>query len=346
MPLNINDILHSKSLALQKNGWIFGELLNRIGDPFTWVDGDQMQHVGDFSSLITVLQYLTMSGEIYDTPIEIKPENHDAMFEKIRSELKSIVNSLVPFQTQNDFAVYIESTASVKVQDFSAIRTWANDLPDSPSHLDIGPGLGANALYSLFGLNSNYMSLEAHPVSYEVQRHFFRALAGRDHHFLDSVNCELVGGLKDGLSTELSKQDYYKLKLVPSWHATLIPEASVDLISATWVLNEVTPAGICWLLHHAMRTLKKGGYFYIRDSEKLKPLRHQLDYDAALLELGFEKIARLDIENRVDMHGIPRIYLKTKTQDKSFMEVFDQFFGRFVVSSHGGEFNRDTRNST
>jgi hypothetical protein len=138
----------------------------------------------------------------------------------------------------------------VKVQDFSAIRTWAKDLSKAPCHLDIGPGLGANALYSLYGLNSNYISLEAHPVSYEVQRQFFRSLAGREFRFLDSVDCEMVGGLNDGLSTELSNQNKYKLKLVPS--------KSVDLVTATWVLNEVTPAGICWLIHHAMRGLKTG----------------------------------------------------------------------------------------
>jgi hypothetical protein len=103
MPLNLDDIQLSKSLALEKGGWIFGELLNRIGDPFTWVDGDQMNHVGDFSPLTTILQYLTMSGEIYDTPTKIKPDDHDALLDKIRAELKSIISSLVPFQTQYDF---------------------------------------------------------------------------------------------------------------------------------------------------------------------------------------------------------------------------------------------------
>jgi hypothetical protein len=346
MPLNLNDIQLSKSLALEKGGWIFGELLNRIGDPFTWVDGDQMSHVGDFSHLTTILQYLTMSGEIYDTPTEIKPDNHDAVLNNIRTELKSIISSLVPFPTQYNFEPYIESTATVKVQDFSAIHTWAKDLPEAPCHLDIGPGLGANALYSIYGLNSKYISLEAHPVSYEVQRQFFRALSGREFQFLDAVACEVVGGLNEGVLNELSEPNKYILKLAPSWHAEMIPSESVDLVSATWVLNEVTSAGICWLLHHAMRSLRVGGYFYIRDSEKLKPLRHQLNYDAALLALGFKKIARLNIKNRVDLHGIPRIYQKINSLDKSFIEIYDQFFDRFVVSSHGGEFNQGTRNTS
>ena len=135
--------------------------------------------------------------------------------------------------------------------------------------------------------------------------------------------------------------DAAAVRLVPSWHLGLLAHGSVDLVSATWVLNEVTPAGICWLLHHIARLVRVGGYVYIRDSGRRKPLRHDLDYDAALSAFGFEEVGRLDIRNRVDMHGIPRIYGRGKREAPSFEEVFETHFGRFAVTAHGGSHAQD-----
>ena len=109
-------------------------------------------------------------------------------------------------------------------------------------------------------------------------------------------------------------------------------------MTATFVLNEVTPAAIVWLLHTSMRTLKLGGHIYIRDSERLKPNRHSLNYEKVLREFGFVQTGRLDVNNRVDMFGIPRIYQKQKNYSLTFEELFDHYFGKYSVTSHGGEF--------
>ncbi len=340
MPSLYDDILQSRDAALQRDGWLYGERFNRIGDPFRWVDGDQMEHIGNSPAVITVLQYLAMSGEIYDTPKAIRCNDFDAMHGKIREALAEAVQVLVPFETPQDFALYIDSTASVKAQDYGAICTWAAGLPERPRHLDIGPGLGANALYSLIGLGAQYTALEAHPASYEAQRRFLMAVAGIERPRLDLVDCETLGLSPEAMVSELNDGVKYAIRQVPSWHYGLIADQSIDLVSATWVLNEVTPAGITWLLHHSTRALKPGGYFYIRDSGKRKPLRHQLDYDAALATMGLEEVRRLNIENRVDMHGIPRIFVKREHQETTFEGAFEQFFGRFAVSSHGGAYNQ------
>jgi hypothetical protein len=258
----------------------------------------------------------------------------------IRLKLEQLISALVPFSTSIDLARYIRSTASVKAQDYGAIRTWANDLPAHPVHVDIGPGLGANAIYSLYGLSGSYGSFEAHPVSYEVQRRFFRALVGGKSLYLDPIDCENCGLSQEALGKELSEVDKYSIRHLPSWHAPLIPQSSVDLVTATWVLNEVTPAGIIWLLHHARRILRVGGYLYVRDSRLRKPLRHDLNYDEYLLRMGFESAGSLDVRNRVDMHGIPRIFRKTRAAVSSFEEMYDDAFGRFAVTSHGGAFNQ------
>ena len=63
--------------------------------------------------------------------------------------------------------------------------------------------------------------------------------------------------------------------------------------------------------------------FCIRDSHRVKPNRHQLRYDEVLAELGYERVAHLDVKNRVDMFGIPRIYQKTKHEALSFDDMFE-----------------------
>tara|TARA_R110000782_G_scaffold67650_6_gene136630 strand:+ start:5123 stop:6148 length:1026 start_codon:yes stop_codon:yes gene_type:complete len=334
------DIIQSRRAALQRDGWLYGERMNRIGDPFRWVDGDQIEHIGNFPAIVTALQYLTMSGEIYETPKAIRCADFDQAHDRIRAELISAIKWILPFDAARDFSVYIDSTASVKAQDYGAIRTWAAELPEAPNHLDIGPGLGANALYSLYGLGGRYSALEAHPVSYETQRQFLKAVSGPERLRLDLVDCESLGLSQERMQEELAANEKYALRQIPSWQYGLVPSQSLDLVSATWVLNEVTPAGITWLLHHSTRALKVGGYFYIRDSGLRKPLRHQLDYDAALIEMGFTQVARLDIENRIDMHGIPRIFQKNRDQNIRFEDVFERFFGRFAVTSHGGAYNQ------
>ncbi len=336
----MQDIEHSLSKFLVKNGFIFGELMNRIGDPFQWVDGNKISHLKTVSGVLAVLQYLAMSGEIYKTPFSIKTENHDHLLTLIEKQLTRIYDSLVPFTSSKDyqFNQYIQSTASVKVQDYCSIRHFCNDLPSNPKQLDIGPGLGANAIYSLFGLNAVYYSLEAFPHSYEVQRMFFRSLLGENGSYLDLIECENFNLEECEIRKQLNDTEKYRIKHVPSWHFGLVGNESIDLVTATWVLNEVTPAGIAWLLSHVNRVLCKGGYVYIRDSGKRKPLRHDLNYDHVLLDLGFTHVGTLDVQNRIDMHGIPRVYRKVKNINMEYKEFFDWAFGRFVVTAHGGNY--------
>lgn len=90
-----------------------------------------------------------------------------------------------------------------------------------------------------------------------------------------------------------------------------MPDNFFDLVTATWVLNELNMAGIVYLLSHCVRTLRVDGYFYIRGSGKRKPGRHDINYDALLLEFGFEEVKRLLVRNRVDFYGVPRMYRKT-----------------------------------
>ena len=207
--------------------------MNRVGDPFQWVDGNQMSHLKSVSGVLAVLQYLAMSGEVYETPVAIKTGNHDQLLSLIEQQLHCVYESLIPFRAseESQFDQYIRSTASVKVQDYCSIVHFCKDLPKYPRHLDIGPGLGANAIYSLFGLGAVYYSLEAFQHSYEVQRMFFRSLTKADGSYLDLIECENLCLEESEIRKQLNDTDKYRIKHVPSWHFGLVENESVDLVT-------------------------------------------------------------------------------------------------------------------
>ena len=67
-----------------------------------------------------------------------------------------------------------------------------------------------------------------------------------------------------------------------------IEDTSYNLVTATNVLNELNTSAIIYMLANSNRVLQKNGYVYIRDSGKLKPGRHLIDYDRVLIEhMGF-----------------------------------------------------------
>ena len=345
----MKDILDSLNKAKSKKGWIYGEKMNRIGDPFQWVDGEQLNKFSNLSKAQSFLQFLSMSGEIYENPKKIKVKNYKKFEKRIIKKLNDVFQKFIPFKTpkQIKFEKYLKSTASVKQQDYSFLKKFCKKLPKKINHLDIGPGLGANLIYSYLGFNSCYYALEAFPHSYKVQREFFTKSLNKDELYLDPVECENLNLSDKEITKEINLNNKYKIKHIPSWYFDNIKDNSIDLISATWVLNEVNSSGICWLLTNIANKLKPGGFLYLRDSKKLKPLRHNLIYDSFVVEkMGFKKVGELKVKNRVDMHGIPRLYQKTtKTKKISFTKLYNLAFSFFSVTSHGGNFNQSNTSS-
>ena len=144
------------------------------------------------------------------------------------------------------------------------------------------------------------------------------------------------------MAAELNEATKYRIKHVPSWYFQLIKDQTIDLVTASWVLNEVSDSGILWIMANSMRSLRKGGYFYIRDSFKLKPMRHSVDYDKLLLENGFVEVGRLNVRrNREDFYGIPRAYQKTSDSSPSFDELIERWLGHFAVTAHGGGYHQN-----
>jgi len=85
-----DDFQQSLNRALVRQGWLFGEKFNRIGNPFTWVDGDQLPALKSTQGVAAILQYLSMSGEVYETPEGIRVTDHDTILEDLTTRLTGV----------------------------------------------------------------------------------------------------------------------------------------------------------------------------------------------------------------------------------------------------------------
>ena len=350
----MNDIVQSLKRAMVRQGWIYGDKAYRIGHPFEWIDGDQQPYLYGAQDILAVRQYLSMFYESYPTPEEIMTSNYEQMRAHCEDQLRKACKHFVPFlPLSSSLEANITCTALVRTQDYCFIKTHCKDLTNPVNHLDIGPGLGSHAIYSLTAFESKFYALDASPHSYAVQRHFFRFLSPYPGAYLDLVECENFNLDSETMSVELNQNSNYRVKHVPSWMFPLVQEKSIDLITATWVLNEINFSGILWLISHSSRVLRQGGYFYIRDSSKLKPKRHPINYDDLLIKMGFAEIGRLNVRNRIDYFGIPRAYQKRTDAAYSFDELAEACLGQFAVVLHGGDYvqnlesipNREQRES-
>lgn len=334
----MQDIIQSLNRAIAKQGWLGGDKLHRIGNPFGWVDGDRT-YFDNLPDSLSILPFISMFYEQYPTPDTILTSDYEQVKNACEEQLRQFGKHFFPIVPANyDLANNIASTTLARTQDYCFIKTYCDALGDSPKQLDIGPGLGSHALYNpSLGTNSEFYALEASPRSYAVQRHFFRYLSPYPGGYLDLIECENFDLSEERIVDELTSSSY-KIKHCPSWYFPLISNESLDLITATWVLNEVNFSGILWLIAHGTRVLRQDGYFYIRDSGKLKPNRHSISYDELLVKLGFVEVARLNIRNRVDYYGTPRVYQKKAETNYSFEELVDLTLGKFAVTVHGADY--------
>jgi len=338
----MEDIVNSRSKAMVRQGWLFGDKMSRIGHPYEWVDGDKQSYIYAAKGVTAILQGCAMYYEEYPTPAEINTPEFKEMYSYLQTLLEKLLKTTAPFLVNDEkWKMHMKCTALVRAQDFACINTYCKDLPKSITHVDLGPGLGSHAFYSLKGLGSKYIGVEASPHFYEIQRNIYRFLSQTYGDYLDIIECENFSVTHDSISSMLKKRDSYGIVHLPSWYFCDLPDASADLVTATWMLNETNHAGVLWLMSNAIRSLKTGGYFYIRDSENLKPARHKINYDELLLEKGFERVTRLDVVNRVNFFGIPRVYKKVKDVACTFDGFAEEYLGKFAITSHGGEYNQN-----
>lgn len=333
----MKDIRQSMRRALVEQGWIFGDKASRIGSPFVWEENEHKNNIVNLEDLYAIGFYFSMWYVKKNTPQELVLENHDEVNKYMLSEITRSFKHFFPFLTlTKSWRTHIEAQALARSQDYFFIKKFCKDLPSKIHHIDIGPGLGCAAIASIKFLNSIFYALEASPMSYGVQRHYFRFISPYPGAYLDIIECENYQLQPDTIIREIQKKDY-KIKHIPSWRFPWLSNESMDLMSATFVLNELNYAGILWILSNASRVIKKGGYFYIRDSEILKPGTHNIEYDKVLEKIGFEKQKELRFENRHVYFGIPRLYQKTSSKILSFEKIVDMCLGKYASVAAGSD---------
>ena len=331
-----NIIERSKQRALIRQNWFNGEQGWQIGQPFRWIDGDLAEFKSRAEGKVALLSFLTANNGGFKTPKDFMVNNFDEILEDLKKRMENVFIANLPFFSIDNFIDRIKGLAHVRTQDYSFIKTYCVDLPTRPNHVDLGPGVGSHSLYSLYHLNATYYALEAATPSYVAQKDFLFHISGADGSYFDVIDAEHLECSFQKIKDNINVKTKYKVKHIPSWYFGEIDDLSIDLVSATWMLNEVSYSDIFWLMSNAIRVLKKGGYFYVRDSEKLKPHGHSVQYDQLLQKLGFKLINRADVKNLIDYYGVPRVYEKTDDSVYTWEDLVKICVPKHVSVATGG----------
>lgn len=168
--------------------------------------------------------------------------------------------------------------------------------------LDFGPGLGrmANLAFGAPDTTVERMiAVDGIPSTYLTQRLYYPALGLRTAEYLDSDD-------RAGFDVEALMKDHQLIHL-PTWQMDLIPSASVDLVICAQVLRELPQRLFAHVAVQFARVMKPGAALYIRDHFQFHN-PNQMPQEEVLQAAGFTLEFRPHVRDRVDVHGIPRIW--------------------------------------
>ena len=235
-----DDIIQSLQKALATQKWIEGDQFHRIGQPFEWIDAGITPGHRQLSELASMLPHFTMIYEEYPTPQEIVTLDFDNVRNDIRSIMIDVFRSYFPFLNLDDYTRYFDATALTRAQDYGFIKSFSG-LTERLRHLDIGPGLGSHAFYSLKAFDSLFFGLEAYPQTYQVQRNVFRILSNSSEHlYLDLIATESFG-FQDREASEILSKHNQGIVHIPSWKFPIIEQLDVDLFWNSASFQEMEP---------------------------------------------------------------------------------------------------------
>ncbi len=163
--------------------------------------------------------------------------------------------------------------------------------------VDFGAGHGrqANLWFALPNSLDAFIAIDATPAPYLTQILYYRLLGLE-------VEDYLVRGEQWKVLPRPGTVHH-----LPSWRLDMIADQSVDLICAVQVLRELSKPMLVHALTAFRRMLKPGGSLYIRDHFGFHSV-NQVDLDRLLLAFGFVVEWQPNVVDRVDVHGIPRIW--------------------------------------
>ncbi len=166
--------------------------------------------------------------------------------------------------------------------------------------LDFGAGSGrqANLWWSHLNGKGNFIAVDAIPMSYGLQHHYYKAIKPDFVDYIDNP---------DAFKIDTKGSNLYH---VPTWRLDLVPDNSVDLILCVQVLPELGKQLILHIFEQFQRILNPGGAFYIRDLNYMYKAFGTVDIDTALINAGFTLEYKAFIEHNKHLHGIPKVWRK------------------------------------
>ena len=90
--------------VLVRQSWLFGDRMERKGNPFEWVDGPLTRGKHDFSGIIDLNTWYKSSYEEYPTKDEFKYENYEKDFLIIQKIYQKIFDFYFPFLSSRIFS--------------------------------------------------------------------------------------------------------------------------------------------------------------------------------------------------------------------------------------------------
>ena len=162
--------------------------------------------------------------------------------------------------------------------------------------LDFGAGYGRQAnLWFQKRPDVVFVGMDAIPLSYCLQHLYYSSLSRDLRDYVISSSGFAIGGA--GL---------YHL---PTWRTDLLATSYFDMVICVQVLQELSPRLLEHMLTVFQRVLKPGGALYIRDHEHWGAGHHR-NVAYLLSRLGFVLEFKPHVQDRRDVHGIPRLWRK------------------------------------
>lgn len=227
--------------------------------------------------------------ELYEELRKLSGELHEKLLGRLFGSLGHIPGD------HSGYDVYNAIDANVIV----------DKAPSCRSVLDFGAGYGRlGMLLGSLPETERYIAVDCVEQSYILQNLVLDSIFPDDF-------CEYFDTAFAGQSFDF--QSGRSIFHLPSWRWDLVPEDSVDVVSAVFVLPEINEFALRDFVLNSKRVLSDGGCIYIKDhlyqrKDANHVGGHRLDTEQLLTDAGFSMIFSGDFEDNVDIYGIPRLY--------------------------------------
>jgi SAM-dependent methyltransferase len=161
--------------------------------------------------------------------------------------------------------------------------------------LDFGAGFGRQAaVWLTLGSPMTYVAVDSIELPYLAQSMF---LSATEHALVEYM------GDTSGFNLDADGRAYH----LPGWRHDLLHDDFFDLVLCVQVLPELREDVLIHSLRTFKRVLRQGGRLYVRDHPDWQPA-HKQNTERLLARLGFKPEFTPRLRDRVDCHGVPRVY--------------------------------------